>query len=138
MRQGDVGCACSPHFRAGYCRDMYPLLCQHKRQDGETNCALWVFWRARLIDASRLCSGSASFIRREAPEQNTIPVLLFQSSPFFPIPSIIFDLLLSRLPTCNSDPGSHSRLFVLLPNTVRALHHYRENISVLFSLLDSR
>ena len=49
------------------------------------------------------------------------------SSPFFSLP-----------PSRNSDPGSHNRLFPPLPATVRALHFYRENISVSSSLVDSR
>ena len=41
--------------------------------------------------------------------------------------------LLSLLPTRNSDPGSHSRLFFPLPATVRTcLHFYREKISAFF------
>ena len=57
----------------------------------------------------------------------------------FSIPFIIFALLFSLPPinSRNSDPGSHSRLFSL-PTTVRALHFYREKISALFSLVDSR
>ena len=50
------------------------------------------------------------------------------SSPFF----------LYLPPSRNSDPGSHSRLFSPLPTTVRALHFYREKISAVFSLVDSR
>ena len=38
----------------------------------------------------------------------------------------------------NSDPGSHSRLFFPIPATVRALNFFRENISVLCSLVDLR
>ena len=49
------------------------------------------------------------------------------SSPFYSLP-----------PSRNSDPGSHSRLFSPLPTTVRALHFYREKISALSSLVDSR
>ena len=37
---------------------------------------------------------------------------------------------------CNSDPGSHSRLFSHLPPPVRALHFYPGKISVLPSLVD--
>ena len=49
----------------------------------------------------------------------SIPFFLFFY--FFSIPFIIFaHLLLSLLPTRNSDPGSHSRLFSPLPATVRA------------------
>ena len=39
---------------------------------------------------------------------------------FLLIPFVIFAHLLSLLPTRNSDPGSHSRLFYSLPATVRA------------------
>ena len=50
----------------------------------------------------------------------------------------MFALLFSLPPSSNSDPGSHSRLFSPLPTTVRALHFYREKISELSSLVDSR
>ena len=62
---------------------------------------------------------------------------------FFSIPFIIFARLFSLPPISsrNSDPGSRSRLF--FPPThyscsFRALHFYREKISALSSLVDSR
>ena len=57
---------------------------------------------------------------------------------FFPHSFTIFALLSSLPPSRSSDPGSHSRLFFPLPTRVRALHFYRENISALSSLVDSR
>ena len=57
---------------------------------------------------------------------------------FFSIPFIISPFCFSLPPSRNSDPGSHSRLLSPLPTTVRALHFYRENISALSSLVDSR
>ena len=45
---------------------------------------------------------------------------------FFPIPFIIFALLVLLPPSRNSDPGSHSRFFSPLPIMVRALHFFRE------------
>ena len=53
---------------------------------------------------------------------------------------IVFALLFSFPPinSRNSDPESHSRLFSPLPSTVRALHFYREKVSALSSLVDSR
>ena len=50
------------------------------------------------------------------------------SSPFF----------FSLPPIRNSDPGSHSRLISPPPTTVRALHFYRQMISALSSVVDSR
>ena len=52
-------------------------------------------------------------------------------------PSFLSLLFLSSR---NSDPGSHtgSRLFSPLPARVRALHFYRDKISALSSLVDSR
>ena len=58
----------------------------------------------------------------------------------FSIPVIIFALLFS-LPSIgrrDSDPGSHGRLSSPLPTMVRALHFYREKISALPALVDSR
>ena len=50
------------------------------------------------------------------------------SSPFFSLP-----------PSRTSGPGLHNiRLFPPLPATVRALHFYREKISAISSLVDSR
>ena len=49
----------------------------------------------------------------------------------FPIPFVFFALICSLLPSHNSNPGSHGRLFSPLTATVRALHFYREKISVL-------
>ena len=51
------------------------------------------------------------------------------SSPFYSLP-----------PSRNSDPGSHTVAGSCprLPTTVRALHFYREKISALSSLVDSR
>ena len=56
------------------------------------------------------------------------------------IPFVIFALTFSPNPinSRNPDPGPHSRLFSPLPATVRALHFYREKISALSSLVDSR
>ena len=51
---------------------------------------------------------------------------------------IVSALLFSLPPGHNSDPGSHSRLFSPLPNTVRALHFYREKSPALSSSIDSR
>ena len=53
----------------------------------------------------------------------------------FSIPFIIFALLFSLPPGRNSDPGGSSPP---LPTAVRALHFYREKISALPSLVDSR
>ena len=50
------------------------------------------------------------------------------SSPFFSF---------SLRGVTNSDLGSYSRFFSLLPTTVRALHFCRENVSALSSLVDS-
>ena len=55
-----------------------------------------------------------------------------------PIPFIVFALFFSSPPSRNSDPGSHGRLFSPLPATVHALQFYREKISALSSLVDSR
>ena len=46
--------------------------------------------------------------------------------------------MFSLPPSRNSDPGSHSRRFSPLPTAVRALPFYRDNISALSSLVDSR
>ena len=58
---------------------------------------------------------------------------------FFPIPFIIFALLFSLPPSRNSDPGSHSRVFSP-PTPLRFVPciFYREKISALSSLVDSR
>ena len=53
---------------------------------------------------------------------------------FIFIPLMIFALLFSLPPSRNSDPGSHSRLFFLLPTTVRTLNFYRENASALLDI----
>ena len=60
------------------------------------------------------------------------------SSVLSPIPFIILAHLFSLPSSGNSDPGSHSRLFFPLPTTVRVLHFYRDSISALFPLVDSR
>ena len=63
-----------------------------------------------------------------------IPSFLKLFSPFF---IIIYILCLP--PSRSSDPGYHSRLFSPpLPTTVRAFRFYREKISALSSLGDSR
>ena len=49
-----------------------------------------------------------------------------------------FPFSLPAINSRNSDPGSLSRLFPPLPATVRALHFYREKISAISSLDDSR
>ena len=52
---------------------------------------------------------------------------------FFPIPFIIFALLLPLPPSRNSDPGSHNRLVSPPPTTIRALHSLlREDFSCFF------
>ena len=55
---------------------------------------------------------------------------------YIPIPFIIFALL-SLLPSRNSDPGAHSRLFSS-PHYGSWLAFYREKMSALSSLVDSR
>ena len=51
----------------------------------------------------------------------------------------MFALPFSLHPSRNSDPGSHGAgSSPPLPTTVRALHSYRDNISALSSLVDSR
>ena len=62
-----------------------------------------------------------------------IYLLLIFLHPIYYLP-----LLFSLPPSLNSDPGSHGRLFFPLSTTVRALHFYREKISALSSLVDSR
>ena len=57
---------------------------------------------------------------------------------FFFVPFIFFALLFSHPPCRNSDPSSYRRLSSSLPTAVRALHFYRDNISALSSLVDSR
>ena len=58
---------------------------------------------------------------------------------FFATTLIMFALLFPLPLTRNSNPGSHSRLFFPSPlRTVRALHFYREKISALSPLVDSR
>ena len=57
---------------------------------------------------------------------------------FFFVPFIIFaHLLLSLLPTRNSDPASHSRLFSPLPATVRAFIFIARRFQPFSSLVDS-
>ena len=58
---------------------------------------------------------------------------------WFSIPLISFALSFSLPPSRNSDPGGHiAGSSPPLPATVRALQFYREKISTLFSLVDSR
>ena len=57
---------------------------------------------------------------------------------FFFIPFIMFALLFSLPASRNAGPGSHTRLFSLLPATVHAFHFYREKTSALSCLVDSR
>ena len=65
--------------------------------------------------------------------------LFFLSLFFFSMTFIIFALLFSIPPSRNSDPGSHSRLFCP-PYPLRFVPciFYREKISALSSLVDSR
>ena len=70
-----------------------------------------------------------------------LPVLARTTSSFFLSPHFMaspifhFSLLVSL--SRNSDnPGPHSRLLLLLPTMVRALHVYREKTSTLCSLID--
>ena len=56
----------------------------------------------------------------------------------FSIPFTIFPLLFSLPPGRSSDRGSRSRLFAPLPFTVLASQFYREKISAISSLVDSR
>ena len=64
-------------------------------------------------------------------------VLFIYFSLFFPIPFIFFALLFSLL-VVTLIRGHIAGSFPPLPTTVRALHFYREKISALCSLVDSR
>ena len=57
---------------------------------------------------------------------------------FFPIPFIIFALLFSLPPRRNSDPGSQQALLPPYPPRFVPCIFYREKLSALFSLVDSR
>ena len=57
---------------------------------------------------------------------------------YFPIPFIIFALLVLLPPSGNLVPGPHRRLLSPRATTVRALHLYREKGSALPSLVNSR
>ena len=59
----------------------------------------------------------------------------------FSIPFMTFALLVLLLYSRSSDPGSHCRSFSPLPSrdlALLALHFYREKLSALPSLVDSR
>ena len=68
------------------------------------------------------CTQADTFVQWVLSASTSIvPVYIYKYILFFfLIPFIIFAHLLSLLPTRNSDPGSHSRLFYPLPATVRA------------------
>ena len=83
---------------------------------------------------------SSTIATEELPNINH-GLSLFCYVLFFSIPVIIFALLFlsPSYNSRNSNPGSRIRLFPPpLPTTVCALHFYREKISVLSSLVDSR
>ena len=90
-------------------------------------------------------SSSSSSSNNKQQQPNTIVCIRDDHFFFFfffgSIPFIIFALLFSHPPSRNSEPGSHSReaaSFPPLPTMVRAMRFYREKISALSSLVDSR
>ena len=98
-------------------------------------CKLSVILRSRVL---RVCA--CRFYVQQSGLQNPARTVFVHNefAVFFSHIPFIFFALFFLSPSRNSDPGSHSRLFSPLPTTVRALHFYRENISALSPLVDSR
>ena len=97
---------------------------------GVWNWNLVVWCQSRHVEAIfAVCQG----VRMLSPDIFVQPVFFF----FFLIPFIIFLHLLSLLPTRNSDPGSHSRLFSPLPATVRAFIFVARRFQPFSSLVNS-